>query len=238
MTSSEEENIGFKQTTKMTDPDEVEERSPSTTILTSPTESSDGSVLITLQVPTRIQKLSKQTGISSSFTLVVLAVIFFLVGMLGPKVFLTAGDVDKIIHVAENDVGVWNGHLENMRREHQIIYVECKISRPTSIADSVSYEYDQEMIISSYQHNSDGGKGSHVDFEINHVKKIHCPAYQTGDLEGHCDPISVFSVHFVEYENYYLKVQFIHPFDELKQFWPEVSFVSTLLFSYSSVTFV
>ena len=119
--------------------------------------------------------------------------------------FKTTATTTHEIRVANNS-SIWRGKLFHMERRHQIIWVECTISRSDVISSDTSYSFQQEIVVDATADPWEGLDQITIVENEKHVKNVRCPAGKDS-----CDPISVFNTHNVLYPTYHVIVTFDHP---------------------------
>jgi hypothetical protein len=171
------------------------------------------------QFEVRVDKVHRRYIFCSGVVYVLGFLLSVIIGVTGPSVWKASnGDStnDCPTHDCALDVfgrmdnATWTGELTSMGAEHQLLYLEGSIAKPSFNADEdatrdMGISYTLEVIVNAIGTTSDGVEEVIVENQ-RHMRSIICYPH-----DKYCQNITIFSQSYIHYEKYALAVTFIHP---------------------------
>ncbi|GMH71188.1 hypothetical protein TrRE_jg11118 [Triparma retinervis] len=148
------------------------------------------------------------------------AVCFFLafsiccfVGMAGPDVFVTKSGIANLnVNRRGIETSVWNGNLIHLNPENQFLWLTCTLTRPDSIDPKLGFEYEQQLTLDVLGTDEEIQHAAFpTNFEVYLASKNVTRLVKFPPGAEKSDPITIFNMHSVQYENYKVKAEFLSP---------------------------
>ncbi|GMI44155.1 hypothetical protein TrCOL_g5484 [Triparma columacea] len=138
-------------------------------------------------------------------------------GMAGPEVFVTKSGIAHLnVNRRGIETSVWNGNLINLHRENQLLWLTCTLTRPPSIETSLGFEYEQQITLDVLGTDEEiSTRGGSANFPT--IFKVYLGGKNVTRLvkfpagAEKSNPITIFNMHSVQFENYKVKAEFYSP---------------------------
>lgn len=168
--------------------------------------------------PNKVRLDDRKFAMGAAAAFLVSFLIFLIVGITGPEVFIrhygrrgTGRDV--VLPVSATTVGVkYETMVTNMRPENQLLWLSVQVHRagPDSIKKETNYNYQIPVKITALG-RTDGGDLTTNPYETivaerEYIRNVRCEA----NVEW-CERVSLFYQPHIEYHEYFIKAEFMHP---------------------------
>eukprot|EP00640_Fibrocapsa_japonica_P001900 CAMPEP_0113937038 /NCGR_PEP_ID=MMETSP1339-20121228/3746_1 /TAXON_ID=94617 /ORGANISM="Fibrocapsa japonica" /LENGTH=441 /DNA_ID=CAMNT_0000939653 /DNA_START=105 /DNA_END=1430 /DNA_ORIENTATION=- /assembly_acc=CAM_ASM_000762 len=135
------------------------------------------------------------------------------VGYAGPEVFENKTNEPSTIILDDAGYGIWNGEIDDMKREHRFLWVTAKFARPENTDPDLTFGWDQQMFVTV-----DGIVDPETKVDVHNLAKAHELKEHVECIAGRdlCEDILVFFKTNIRFPTYHFLVEFRHP-NELAQ---------------------